>query len=367
MNLELNKYPLFANENEDNDKEYFIQTDEHLNKKKLKEKILKQTREIKKNEEEEIIVGIKNIYSYKNFVIKLFLFIFIIVIILNSHIKVSKTNEKSENSEKSKNSENTDFNNFGSSESNTNLYICTHIDFPNEINNKKFYKILCDKKEQLKNKYSLEIIETYKDNELYPKNRGYSECSKIFYIWKKYKNGEISSEYVGFNHYRRVFKFKNNVPNLTDTFKNYDIILHKEYDLRETIQDQFANYHFADFLDEVMEIIKDNFTEYYPTAMKSIKRTKINICNIFIMKKEYFIIYGEFLFGVLMEFDRRHNLKTDEDIKNFIVQEIIRTGKKNYNVDYQSRVEAFLSERISQIFYDHHFKKPLQIEVTRLS
>ena len=85
------------------------------------------------------------------------------------------------------------------------------------------------------------------------------------------------------------------------------------------------------------------------------------------MKKEYFIIYGEFLFEVLMEFDRRHNLKTDEDIKNFIEQEIIRTGKKDYNVEYQSRVEGFLSERISQIFYAHHFKNPLQIGVNHLT
>ena len=41
--------------------------------------------------------------------------------------------------------------------------------------------------------------------------------------------------------------------------------------------------------------------------------------NIFIMKNEDFINYGEFVFGVLLEFDRRHNLKTDDDIQKFII------------------------------------------------
>ena len=41
--------------------------------------------------------------------------------------------------------------------------------------------------------------------------------------------------------------------------------------------------------------------------------------------------------------------------------------KKNANISYQRRVEAFLSERISQIFYDYHFKNPMQIGVVKLN
>ena len=48
------------------------------------------------------------------------------------------------------------------------LFIITHKDFPNKIRN-RYYKILCDNKEQLKNKYPLKIIETYENNELYQK------------------------------------------------------------------------------------------------------------------------------------------------------------------------------------------------------
>ena len=78
------------------------------------------------------------------------------------------------------------------------------------------------------------------------------------------------------------------------------------------------------------------------------------------MKKDDFIQWGEFVFGVLLELDRRYNLTTDEDIKNLMREEIRKSGRK-MDLDYQSRLEAFLSERIGGIFYEKHFKKIYEI------
>ena len=39
------------------------------------------------------------------------------------------------------------------------------------------------------------------------------------------------------------------------------------------------------------------------------------------MKKEDSIKWGDFVFGVLFEFDRKYNLTTDEDIRNLIIKE----------------------------------------------
>ena len=88
----------------------------------------------------------------------------------------------------------------------------------------------------------------------------------------------------------------------------------------------------------------------------------MNCYNIFIMKKEDFIKYGEFVFGVLLEFDRRHNLKNDNDIKKLILFEIKRTKKKT-NRFAQCRQEGYLMERISSIFYDYKFEKRLEIPI----
>ncbi len=128
------------------------------------------------------------------------------------------------------------------------------------------------------------------------------------------------------------------------------------------MRESYGNEHFENFLDECIEIIKDKYPEYYPTALKTLNKYEMSYCNIFIMKEEDFIKYGEFVFGILLEFDKRHNLINDDDIKSFISSEIDRLGKKNYNLDYQSRQEGFILERISNIFYNYHFKKKYQIK-----
>ena len=244
-----------------------------------------------------------------------------------------------------------------------NIFIVAHKDFINKLTNQS-YKIICDNKTQLKNEYPLKIIETYKDNELYAKRRGYCEGSKIYYIWKKYKKRKMSSKYIGFVHYRRVFTFENNIPDLDKIFNQYDSIILKKMRININMKDQYSRAHFKCFMDEIETIIKENFTEYYQSAIKSLNGNLISFCNIFIMKKKDFLKYGEFVFGVLLEFDRRHKLKNDDDIKKFIESEIKKAGIKT-NILYQCRQQGFLMERISQIFYDHYFKKPFEIGVTR--
>ena len=240
-----------------------------------------------------------------------------------------------------------------------NMYICTHKDFRNDVITNPAYKILCDSRSQLKNSYKLQIIETNKNNILYPKSRGYSEGSKIYPIWKLYKEGYITSKYVGLFHYRRVFPFKNNIPDLDEIFEKYDVIVKERYYHKMTAYQQFAHYHYVSFLDECVDIIKEKYPEYIEDSKKFLNQTWVNYCNIFIAKKEDFIKWGDFVFGVLLELDRKYNLNTDDDIKNLIIKKAGKNIKQSY--DYQARFEAFLMERVGNIFYEHHWKKKYEI------
>jgi hypothetical protein len=243
-----------------------------------------------------------------------------------------------------------------------NLFIVAHKDFPNTMIN-PYYKIICDNKSQFQNKYPLKIIETYKNNELYPKRIGYSEGSKIYYIWKKYKTKEISTKYIGFVHYRRLFPFKNKIPNLDKIFTKFGAIISKTVTLKTSVKTHFCEDHICKFIDEIEEIIKENFTEYYSSAKKFLNENNFNCCNVFIMKNEDFIKYGEFIFGVLFEFDRRNKIENDDDIKNLVEMEIKKTGTK-FEKNYQYRQEAFLMERLTNIFYNYYFKKTLKFELS---
>lgn len=241
-----------------------------------------------------------------------------------------------------------------------NMYIITHKDFSNDVIVNPAYIILCDDKSQLKNEYKLKIIETNHNNILYPKRRGYSECSKIYPIWKLYKEGKISSKFIGLFHYSRIFPFKNDIPDLDKIFDNYDIILKSRYEHLVTVREQFKQNHIIHFLDESIDIIRDLYPEYYPYAKSFLEKKWANYCNIFIMKKDDFIKWGKFVFDVLLELDRRYNLTSDEDIENLMKNEKEKTYI-NLNIPIQSRLEGFIIERISNIFYDRHFHKRYEI------
>ena len=241
-----------------------------------------------------------------------------------------------------------------------NMYICTHKEFRYKKIRNPAYKILCDDKSELTRNYNLEIIETNKDNILYPKRVGYSEGSKIYPIWKLYKEGNISSKYVGLFHYRRIFPFKNDIPNLDEIFQKYDAIVRKRDNVYTSVYKQFKNEHIVHYLDECIDIIKEKYPEYYNDTQVLFKHTTINFCNIFIAKKEDFIKWGEFVFGVLLELDRRYNLTTDDDIKKLIMKEP-KVIEQKLNINYQSRLQAFLMERIGYIFYEHQWKKKYEL------
>ena len=57
-------------------------------------------------------------------------------------------------------------------------------------------------------------------------------------------------------------------------------------------------------------------------------------------------------------------LISDEKIKNYVSK--IKKGKK-FKIEYQRRLEGFLLERISNIFYNYHFKKKFQIKTKSFS
>ena len=249
-----------------------------------------------------------------------------------------------------------------------NIYLITHKDFKNKVLTNRAYKILCDEKTQLKSNYSIEIIETKtEDNILYPKKKGYSEGSKIYPIWKKYKEGNITSKYVGLIHYRRVFPFRNNIPDLDKIFKDHDVIIKRREDHKTMTT--FRHYevtHIGHFLNESLDIIREKFPEYSEDAEKFLRKKWANYCNIFIAKKEDFIKWGEFVFGILLELDKRYNLNTDDDIKKLIVKEAKKIKRKKFDIDSQCRLEAYLMERIGNIFYEHHWKKLYELPTVDL-
>lgn len=177
------------------------------------------------------------------------------------------------------------------------------------------------------------------------KNRLYSESTVIYWAWKNYERLG-NPDYVGLMHYRRHFIFDDNYYNETvqnnletalayisenfidNTYINkiglndesiekaceeYDLIVSKDSELskinggrnvREDYALTIAGTYVKDF-DLMVKIVKKKYPEYANVVAKGIYGHKKSLYHMFIMRRELFFEYCEFLFNILFELERQ--------------------------------------------------------------
>lgn len=239
---------------------------------------------------------------------------------------------------------------------NLDIFIITHRDFEKKPTN-SCYKIVSIEDFDAHSNLEHIICDKSKDDIL-KKEHGYSELARIHYIWKNYQ----LKDYVGTAHYRRYFDFWNDIPNIEEIFKEHDAIL-PTFNLGwENVYGQYSCCHCKKDILTTLEIIARYYPDFFEAAIDTIVFNKFYPCNLFILKKETFIKWCDFVFGVLEKFDNIRGFKTDEDILNYVKANketyiTCETGQ-NSSINYQTRIEAFLSERLSTIFFVKNIKNP---------
>lgn len=187
------------------------------------------------------------------------------------------------------------------------------------------------------------------------KNPHFCELTCHYWAWKNLKNVDI----VGLNHYRRYFDFTKKWPQFsadkhfihTDDFLNqeyhfpyleeilskYDIILPIARHWRVSNTQQYADYHIAKDWEMLRQIIKKRHPEYMPAFEKTMDHSNKSVgYNMFITQWKHFDAYSEWLFDILFEVERR-------------VPPI--------NEPIQSRIYGYMSERLINVFCEHHHLK----------
>ncbi|MBZ7978228.1 DUF4422 domain-containing protein [Campylobacter sp. RM12654] len=192
-------------------------------------------------------------------------------------------------------------------------------------------------------------------------NRYFCEMTGIYWAWKNYDKLE-NPEYFGFMHYRRLFDFigisKSLKINKSIGLSNIDFLddeLIERLFNKNIIKSHINNNDFfifksrkgnpyrhykvtAEYLhiedyDKCLEIIDNEFLEY-KEASKVYNSGKIKyFCNMFVLPKEYFFKYCEFVFGVL-----------------FKLKDLINTD--NYN-NMEQRVFGYIAEWLTGIYFTY--------------
>lgn len=134
------------------------------------------------------------------------------------------------------------------------------------------------------------------------KNGSYCELTALYWAWKNLGD----TEYIGLCHYRRYLDFDLSEENIKKTFQKYDIVIPE-------IKHQFAaNFYelvsltsYEDtyiFLDTLLGMLPDQRSLIFETFMRS---NKFTVCNMFVMRREDFNEYCEFLFTLLSEMEKK--------------------------------------------------------------
>ena len=149
-----------------------------------------------------------------------------------------------------------------------------------------------------------------------------------------------------------------NIPDMDKIFSEYDVIV-KSHDIKKcNMYECFQNSVDVNY---TLDIIKEKFPDYYNISLKEAKERYFFNRNIFIMKSEDFIEYGKFCFGVLREFDRRHNLELSKRLSDQKSDEVNKDKTKMKK--YSRRFNGYILEYLSQFFYMTKFKKMFEINI----
>ncbi len=168
-------------------------------------------------------------------------------------------------------------------------------------------------------------------------NPYYAELTGQYWAWKN-SNAEI----IGFCHYRRYFTKNLSLKiiekeEIEEILTEYDIILPKKRRLDKTVIEDidFTHKEFdicqkKEDYDLLREIIKEDHPDYIESFDEFLNSSEIYWFNMYILKKELFDEYFNWLYDILEKFRLRNDFSTYEE--------------------GNTRVLGYLSERLLNVF-----------------
>lgn len=166
-------------------------------------------------------------------------------------------------------------------------------------------------------------IEYQRDDEgenISAKNPNYNELTAVYWAWKNLKDVDA----VGLVHYRRYLFDKKpytldnviSIQKIEQLLSRYDVLLPKQRNYYiETNYSHYVHAHHEEPLNETRKIIANRYPQYLNSFDKVMKKRGAHMFNMFIMRKDAFNSYCNFMFSVLDKVEKQI------DISEYSVQE----------------------------------------------
>lgn len=190
-----------------------------------------------------------------------------------------------------------------------------------------YHHIICVGAEKNKGTFSnAEYYDNDISDNISQKNNIYNELTAHYYMWKK----DIDAEYIGLCHYRRYFNFKlkyryprkgvirgvsgNKTNEIEKCLGQYDLYWAAQEpgtrpECSSIYESNIYNNNTTNksSVDILIECVDETVPEYGLYAREYFGQNSEHMFNMFVMKKELFNQYSEWLFKVLNRYEARLN------------------------------------------------------------
>ncbi|MBE6369302.1 MAG: DUF4422 domain-containing protein [Lentisphaerae bacterium] len=166
-------------------------------------------------------------------------------------------------------------------------------------------------------------------------NPHYCELTALYWAWKN-----LHADYYGLCHYRRYFTGKRRgkkferiagYADLAAALQQVPLILPKprKYFIESNYQ-QYIHAHHAEDLEVTRRVITDIAPDYLAAYDQVMQRSYGSRFNMFVMRRDLFNNYCQWLFGILFELEKRLDISA-------------------YSA-YDARVFGFVGERLLDVY-----------------
>jgi hypothetical protein len=183
------------------------------------------------------------------------------------------------------------------------------------------------------------------------KNTSYCEMTGLYWAWK-----HLDADYIGLAHYRRhfakpfAFGKKHRVAGaktFESVFANTDVLLPKKR--RYVLETNYSHYVHAHNEQDLLltkQIVFERCPAYLPDWEVTMRKRSGHRFNMFVMKRELFVQYCSWVFGILFELERRLDVSA-------------YTG-------LNARVFGLVSERLLDVWVTHNAISYAELPVVHL-
>lgn len=262
---------------------------------------------------------------------------------------------------------------------NIKIFVSHRIDMEAEtIDNPLYVNVRCgavyDKRE------NIDMLGDDTGDNISEKRESFNELTVQYWAWKN-----VDADYYGLCHYRRYLSFSDkkyktesgesnnncvvegylsdkiiakhclNEKKMREVIENNDVIVFKPVKARfNNIQamKKSPDYHNIEDMYETLKIIKELYPDMSSIAEKYMNNNEIYLYNCFIMSKEIFYKYSEWLFSILFELEKRIDMKY-YSIKQYRTPGTIAERLLGIYISYLSKNKQIKIKKQQLIFFKY--------------